>query len=87
MSRSNSACGIPHRLRDIAARALPPRRSSMLLALGLRGVSFGFSYQTVASRKRWDAQSFGFGSIVADGNAGSDPRGPPPGHKCERRGL
>ena len=37
---------------------------AMLLALGLRGVSFEFRYQTVASRKRWDA-IFGFGSIVA----------------------
>lgn len=37
---------------------------AMLLALGVRGVSFEFRYQTVASRKRWDA-IFGFGSIVA----------------------
>jgi cytochrome d ubiquinol oxidase subunit II len=37
---------------------------AMLLALGLRGVSFEFRYQTVAARKKWDA-IFGFGSIMA----------------------
>jgi cytochrome d ubiquinol oxidase subunit II len=37
---------------------------AMLLALGLRGVSFEFRYQTVAARKKWDL-IFAFGSIVA----------------------
>ncbi len=36
----------------------------MLLALGLRGVSFEFRYQVEQGRRRWDI-AFGLGSIVA----------------------
>ncbi|TPK78115.1 cytochrome d ubiquinol oxidase subunit II [Mesorhizobium sp. B2-4-17] len=36
----------------------------MLLALGLRGVSFEFRVQQVAGRRRWDV-AFGLGSILA----------------------
>jgi cytochrome d ubiquinol oxidase subunit II len=37
---------------------------AMLLALGLRGVSFEFRYQAASSRRAWDV-AFGFGSIIA----------------------
>jgi cytochrome d ubiquinol oxidase subunit II len=36
----------------------------MLLALGLRGVSFEFRYQVESGRRAWDV-AFGFGSIIA----------------------
>jgi cytochrome bd ubiquinol oxidase subunit II len=37
---------------------------AMLLALGLRGVSFEFRYQAESSRRAWDV-AFGLGSIIA----------------------
>jgi cytochrome d ubiquinol oxidase subunit II len=37
---------------------------AMLLALGLRGVSFEFRYQAESGRRAWDV-AFGFGSIIA----------------------
>src|SRR5579863_10636490 len=37
---------------------------TMLLALGLRGVSFEFRYQVKRGRRAWDV-AFGLGSIVA----------------------